>query len=188
MYHHSGNDLINPFKLLEKVGIKAGLCIADMGCGSIGHFVFPAAQLVGHVGRVYAVDVRRDALDCIERVARDLQYWNVEPVWSDFEVYCATHIESAVLDMALFINNLFLCKKREAALKEIARLTRQDGKLVVVEWKKMKSPLGPELENRISEEDAKKVLNSKYFEFDSAFDAGKYHYGLVYKRTAVELL
>lgn len=183
MFHHSGNDLINPFKLLERVEIQAGEVVADMGCGALGHFVFPAAQLVGHLGHVYAVDVQRDALDRIERVARDLQYWNIEPVWSDFEVYRATHIDESSVDLMLFINNLFLCTNREHAVREMARLTKQGGRLVVVEWKAEKSALGPPEEKRISQHDVKKIFKNAFFEFHAEFEAGPAHYGLVYHRT-----
>ena len=183
MFHHSGNDLINPFKLLERVGAKEGDTVADMGCGALGHFVFPAAQLVGHLGKVYAVDVQRDALDRIERLARDLQYWNIEPVWSDFEVYNATHIEPETVDLLLFVNNLYLCQNRESAIQEMARLAKEGALLVVVEWKAEKSPVGPPEDRRISKQDAKKAMQTTLFKLDDEFDAGPDHYALIYKRT-----
>jgi ubiquinone/menaquinone biosynthesis C-methylase UbiE len=175
--------LINPFKLLERVGLREGDQVADMGCGELGHFVFPAAQMVGNVGRVYAVDVQRQALDRVERIARDLQYWNVQTVWSDFEVYNATHIPADSLDLVLFINNLYLCQNREHALQEMARLTKAGGHMAVVEWKEGPSPLGPPADRRIGAKEAKKVMHTVLFELVDEFEAGPSHYGLLYRRT-----
>jgi hypothetical protein len=30
---HSGNELINPFKTLERAGLREGDFVADLGCG-----------------------------------------------------------------------------------------------------------------------------------------------------------
>ena len=183
MYVRSGTELINPFKLLERVGIREGQFVADLGCGSLGHFVFPAAQLVGGKGKVFAVDIQRSVLDHIEKLAKEQQFWNVQPIWSDIDVYRATHIEPATLDLTLLINNLFLSQNRDHLVKEMARLTRPGGRIVVVEWKASKSPIGPPTENRIDVEVAKKMLKTPLFELYDEFEAGPYHYGLIYLRT-----
>lgn len=181
----SGTELINPFKLLERVGIAKGMHVADLGCGSLGHFVFPAAQLVGGTGFVYAVDIQRSVLEQIEREAKREQFWNVHPVWSDMDVFGATRIKDAELDLTLNINNLFLSQNRPQMVREMARLTKPGGHIVVVEWKPAASPIGPPPNARISEEDAKRELDSPLMKLLDAFDAGPYHYGLIYTRTSV---
>ncbi len=185
MYVRSGTELINPFKLLERVGIRDGQRVADLGCGSLGHFVFPAAQLVGGKGAVYAVDIQRSVLEQIEKSAKEQQFWNVYPVWSDIDVYRATHVEPESLDLTLLINNLFLSQNRPQLLREMARLTRPNGRIVVVEWKTEATPLGPPQASRISKEDAKKELQSPLIKYYDEFEAGPYHYGLIYLRTEV---
>jgi ubiquinone/menaquinone biosynthesis C-methylase UbiE len=186
MMQRSGTELINPFKLLERVGIREGQRVADLGCGSLGHFVFPAAQLVGGKGVVYAVDIQKSVLEHVEHLAKDQQFFNVYPVWSDIEVYRATHIEPESLDLTLLINNLFLAQNRESLVREMARLTRPGGRIVVVEWKASQTPLGPAADRRISVEDAKKELKSPLIKFYDEFEAGPYHYGLIYLRTDVQ--
>jgi ubiquinone/menaquinone biosynthesis C-methylase UbiE len=187
MYTRSGTELINPFKLLERVGIREGQRVADLGCGSLGHFVFPAAQLVGGKGAVYAVDIQKGTLEQIERIAKEQQFWNVYPVWSDIDVFRATRIDEASLDITLLINNLFLSQNRPQLVKEIARLTRPGGTVVVVEWKTSNSPIGPPAAQRISLEEAKKVFETPLLTYGDTFEAGEYHYGLIYKRTDLPL-
>lgn len=183
MTTRSGTELINPFKLLERVGISAGMHVADLGCGALGHFVFSAAQLVGAKGVVYAVDIQRAVLEQVEKTGKESQVFNVKCVWSDIDVYGATRIDNASLDMTLLINNLYLSQNRPQLVREMARLTRPGGRLVVVEWKTIATPIGPPTAQRIGQEDAKTALTSPYFTLQSEFEAGQYHYGLVYTRT-----
>ncbi len=179
----SGTELINPFKLLERVGIKAGQRVADLGCGSLGHFVFPAAQLIGPEGIVYAVDIQRSVLEQVEKTAKQEQMFNVACVWSDIDVYGATRIDAASLDLTLLINNLYLSQNRPQLVKEIARLTRSGGRVVVVEWKTIATPIGPPVNQRLDREEAKRIFASPLFTFVDEFEAGSCHYGLLYQRT-----
>lgn len=179
----SGTELINPFKLLERVGIREDQRVADLGCGALGHFVFPAAQLVGAKGAVFAVDIQRSALEQIEKRSKDGQYFNVHPVWSDIDVFRATRVDAASLDLTLLINNLYLSQNREGLIREMARLSKPGSRIVVVEWKPTASPIGPPPTQRLSKEEARKILKSPFIEFHDEFEAGPYHYGLIYHRT-----
>lgn len=187
MRTRSGTELINPFKLLERVGIRAGYRVADLGCGALGHLVFPAAQLVGPQGRVFAVDIQRRVLEQIEAVARAEQIFNIQTVWSDIDVYGATRIEDASLDLTLLVNNLYLSQNRPALLREMARLTRPHGRIVVAEWKTIATPIGPPTDQRIDAEESKKTLESPLLSLREEFEAGPYHYSLVYERTEMPL-
>ena len=182
---HSGTELINPFKLLERVGIRKGWHVADLGCGSTGHFVLPAAQLVGADGAVYAVDIRRDTLDHVERLAKREQFFNIKIVWSDIDVYGATRIPAGELDLCLLVNNLFLSTNRTALIREMARLTKPGGRVVVVEWKATNTPIGPSVDHRFTPEQSKAICQSPYLEFLDELEVGHSHYGLLYERTDV---
>jgi ubiquinone/menaquinone biosynthesis C-methylase UbiE len=183
----SGTELINPFKLLERVGIRAGAKVADLGCGAIGHFVFPASQLVGPDGVVYAVDIQRDVLEQVEKTAKQEQAFNVKTVWSDIDVLNAARIPDASLDLTLVINNVWLSENRPQMVKECARLTKPGGRVVVVEWKTISTPIGPPADRRIDREDAKKTFTTPLLEFHDDFEAGPYHYGIIYTRTSVSV-
>ena len=183
MAHRSGTELINPFKLLERVGIREGFRVADLGCGSLGHFVFPAAQLVGGNGIVYAVDIQRQVLEQIEHYAKQEHFYNVITVWSDVDVFGATRIDSGSLDLTLLVNNLFLSQNRAELIREMARLTKPGGRIVIVEWKATDSPLGPPTDSRLDKQEAKHIMRSPLIKLYDEFEAGPYHYGLIYLRT-----
>jgi len=180
----SGTELINPFKLLERVGIRPGWHVADLGCGSTGHFVIPAAQLVGADGMVYAVDIRRDVLEHLDSIIKHEQLFNIQTIWSDIDVFGATRIKDSSLDLCLLINNLFLSQNKPAMLREMARLTKPGGRIIIVEWRAEPTPIGPPLDHRLSTEQSRSICESPYMEYLEEIDVGHSHYGLIYERTS----
>lgn len=183
MILRTGSHLINPFRILEHVGIRERMRVADFGCGALGHYVFPAAQLVGPKGTVYAVDILREALELLERRARDDRYGNIHYVWSDIEVVGATHIPEPV-DLCLLTNTLWHLPEREPVVHEMARVTKKGGHALVIDWKPSATGIGPSGDKRISVAEARKLFeHSGLFEVVEEFEAGKAHYGLLFKRT-----
>lgn len=180
--HHSGNELINPFKALERAGLRKGSHIADLGCGALGHFVFPAAQMTGGEGRVYAVDIDKAALKAVERAARHDQYWNVIPVWSDIDVVNAARIQSGTIDLTILANNLYLSANRSGMVEEALRLTKPGGRILVIEWKPIRTTIGPPVENRMSAEEAQRYFAVDELDLIDEFDAGDSHFALVYAK------
>ncbi|KAA0206120.1 methyltransferase domain-containing protein [Candidatus Uhrbacteria bacterium] len=181
---HSGNELINPFKTLERAGVREGDTVADLGCGALGHFVFPAAQLVGGNGRVYAVDIDKHALKAVERAARHEQYWNIIPIWSDIEVVRAARIRDASCQLVIVANNLYLSRNRGGLVAEAMRLVAPGGHLLVIEWRACRTAIGPPPEQRMPPVEAKRYFADPELELVDEFDAGDCHYALVYHKTA----
>lgn len=170
----SGSEVLNPKALVARMGVREGQIVADLGCGTQGHFVFPAAHAVGPKGKVYAVDILKSALSGVESRAKLEGVSNVETVWSDLEVYGATAVPE--LDLAMLINNL----PKELMLKEAARVVKKGGKLTVIDWKSEAAPLGPPSKDRVSKEWVKDTLARMRFRLKEEFKAGPYHYGLIF--------
>jgi ubiquinone/menaquinone biosynthesis C-methylase UbiE len=183
MILRSGSDLLNPFRVLERAGVRERMHVADFGCGAIGHFVFPSAQLVGPKGSVYAVDILKDALDMLERRSREDQYTNIHPVWSDIEVYRATHIPDHTIDLALLVNVLFLVQRPIHVVAEISRLVKKGGKALVIDWKPVATAIGPDVSRRLSGEQIVHYFEQECFELIETFDAGRAHQALIFRRT-----
>lgn len=177
-----GNELIDPVKLLEHGGIKQGDVAADLGCGSAGHFVFPAAHLVGAKGRVYAVDVLKNVLAAIQSRERLEGLDNVEEVWADLEKPGATKISAGSVDLVLLLNTLFQTKDKAAVLAEASRIAKAGGTLIIAEWKSTGAPFGPPVESRVDKRSIHDLAQSAGFGVVEEFEAGPYHYGLVFRK------
>ncbi|PID92430.1 MAG: hypothetical protein CSA96_03230 [Bacteroidetes bacterium] len=109
---------------LSLAGIRAGDRILDFGCG-LGYNTIPAAMKVGIGGRVIAQDVSPRALRIVRKKASRCGLRNIDYSLSD----CNTGLESESTDIVYLHNTLPLVKDKHAALKEIARVLKPDGKL-----------------------------------------------------------
>jgi ubiquinone/menaquinone biosynthesis C-methylase UbiE len=177
-----GNSLLDPYFILGEVGLGAGMKVADLGCGAVGHFVIPAGKIVGERGVVYAVDILKSVLAAVLSRAKLEGVTNVKTVWSNLEIDGATEIQPQSLDFVLLINTLWQIKKNETTFREAVRLIKNGGKLVVVEWWLGEAPLGPPSERRISKDYVRDLAKKYGLTEEKEFKAGPYHYGLVFKK------
>ncbi|MBI2552022.1 class I SAM-dependent methyltransferase [Candidatus Uhrbacteria bacterium] len=179
---HGGNELIDAVKLLTRAGIKQGDIVAELACGTSGHFVFPAAHLTGPTGRVYAVDILKSVLEAIRSRAKLEGVDNVETVWADLEKPGALKITDGSADLTVLVNDLSQIPARAAVLREAARITKSGGTLLVGDWKQTASPLGPPPERRIAPATARQLAQEAGFEYREEFEAGPYHFGIVFEK------
>lgn len=174
--------LLNVNSILERMHIEANMKVADLGCGAAGRFVFPLAAAVGSMGVVYAVDILKSSLDLVKRRSNQENLANIKPVWSNLEVFGATKIPAGSLDAVLLVNTLSQSKERVNIIREAIRLLKKGGKLLVAEWKKIASPLGPALEKRVDQTLMKNSAARLGLELEDEFSAGPYHWGLIFKK------
>lgn len=175
-----GNKLIDSEKVFTHLQLAQGMKVADLGCGNLGHFVLPAAKLVGKEGVVYAVDILKTALKSVNNLALTEGLENVVTVWSDIEKVGATRIEPASVDVVVLKNVLFQSTNQEAMVKEAVRLLKAGGRLLVVDWQMAGAPFGPNMEMRISPTKVKQLASVNGLRIVNEFEAGPYHYGLVF--------
>lgn len=175
-----GNALVDANLVLSAARVGDKMKVADLGCGSSGHFVFPAAKMVGKNGKVYAVDILKTVLENIKKRVKQENLDNIESVWSNLEIFGATKIEAGSLDVAMLLNTLYQSNKRVEMLREAIRMMKRGGRLVVVEWKNIASPFGPPTEERVKADLLKPGAQKLGLDLSEEFDAGPYHYGLVF--------
>jgi len=172
---------LNPETLVGDFGIQPGMQIADLGCGT-GHIGILMAQRVGENGRVTAVDIMEDKLDSIRTRAKAAGLANLDTVRADLEVSGSTGLPDHSQDMTVLVNVLFQSQKKAEIIKEAKRVLKPGSNLIVVDWKKGPNGLGPPDELRTDSEEMKLLVSAEDFVFSRAFNAGKFHYGLIFKK------
>ena len=177
-----GNELLDPDHLLEDVlEISYGTRVADLGCGSMAFFTLQAAKLVGDKGQVYACDIQKEVLSSVESKARQEGLHNIKTVWTNLEIAGATKIDRP-LDYVFLINTLFQSKAHQEMLKEAYRLTKEGGKLLLIDWKASSGPLGPAQDMKVNKELAEKLTIEAGFKKIKEFEAGQNHYGMIFEK------
>lgn len=179
MVYHTGNHLIDPRIILQKARVHDGMHIADFGCGRTGHVVFPGSKLVGDKGVVYAVDILKDVLESIRRRAQVEAIHNVETIWADLEQPQALSIAPKTLDVAFFVNMLFHFPSYDTPLDEAARILKDKGRIVVVDWTKKVGMLGPGEDDMVRFGEIEDWAMKHNFVVQERFDMGQYHRGFV---------
>lgn len=178
----NGNTLLDANLILDRAKLEEGMYVADLGCGGTGHFVFPAAKMVGAKGRAFAVDIMKPALEAVERRKKLENHDNLQVVWSDIEKFNATKIESSSLDLVMLINTLYQSNKRAEVLREAIRMLKKDGRLLVVEWKNITLPFGPPASERVKLDLLEKAAKKLGLKEEEQFFVGPYHYAIIFSK------
>jgi ubiquinone/menaquinone biosynthesis C-methylase UbiE len=115
----------NPRRSLEKAGLTKGMSVVDYGCGP-GSFTIPAAEMVGHEGKVFAVDIHPLAISTVEQKASRKGLQNVETILvKGYD----TSIEKSSIDRVLLMDTIHAIDDPDALFREIHRMLKPDGLL-----------------------------------------------------------
>jgi len=174
----SSSELLNAKNILEKLNLKAGMVVADLGCGTSGHFALPSSAIVGGDGKVYAVDIVRSALSGVGSRAKLENATNIDLVWADIEVLGATKIKDETCDFVYLIN----VHAKNGMVQEALRILKIGGKLLIMDWKAAQTPFGPPSTSRVSKVDVKNRLKDFKMKLIEEFEPGPYHWALVYQK------
>jgi len=161
------------------MGLSEGMKVGDFGAGS-GHYSRAAAAIVGHSGRVYAVDVQEDILKHIKLNTHDHHKSIIETVWGDIEKLGGSHLRDMSLDAVILANTFFQVEHREGLVAEIKRVLKPDGKLMVVDWAGSYGGIGPTQEHVVTEKEAEAFFSGAGFKKEKAFRSGAHHYGIIF--------
>jgi ubiquinone/menaquinone biosynthesis C-methylase UbiE len=71
----------NTALLLEKLNLKPGMTVCDLGCGN-GYYTLELARMVGAAGKVLAVDIQPEMLHLLQERAKAAGIGNVELIES----------------------------------------------------------------------------------------------------------
>jgi len=172
---------LNPQKVVENLQIAPGMKVADFGTGS-GDFSLAASRLVGGSGVIYAIDIKKEALEALKSRAKILAVFNIETIRADLERPFSTTLKEEMVDYVIIANVLFQITNRDTAAREAFRILKPGGKIVLIEWNKEAGKFGPSLSDRLPKDGAKNLFEIRGFNFEREFYAGDYHYGMMFSK------
>ena len=118
-----------PKQVVEKLDIKPGAQVADLGAGG-GYFTWYLAEAVGPQGKVYAVEIDETALGIIEKEMKSRGITNVVPIRG----------ESGDAKLPEPVDLVFSCdtyhhmEDRVAYFRSLARYLKPDGKVAILDF------------------------------------------------------
>ena len=172
------STFVNPTNIIAYAGLESGQIVADLGCGG-GYYSVAASKAVGDSGTVYAVDVMEDKLSAAQSNAKHLGCKNITVIKADLEKPLLDIAEGSC-DMVVLASILHQIGSRDMLLKNAYRILKTGGKLLAVEWKKEATPIGPPLEQRISQAELESALQSAGFRKAKDIPADSYHFACLF--------
>lgn len=163
----------NPEAIFQRIGLKPGHVFMDIGCGG-GFFTIPAARIVGPAGKIYGLDIDKDAIIALEDIAQKEGLKNIVTIFGKAEesVFCEN-----CCDIVFLANDLHDFDDPSKVLLNARRMIKSNGRLVDVDWKKKRLLMpGPSLRIRLSEAEASDLIRKAGFGIELVGEAGPYHY------------
>lgn len=182
--HLSTGGFLNPGLIVNEFGIMPGMSVADFGSGA-GYFTILIAERVGKEGQVYALDIMESALDSVIEKAKVAGLENIELIRTNLEIMGSSGLSDQSQDIVLLANILFQSDKKSEIIKEAKRPLKDNGSLIIIDWKKGAGGFGPPDSLRTDETAMRSLATDEGLIFERAFNAGQFHFGMVFKKLNV---
>ncbi|MCS7042445.1 MAG: methyltransferase domain-containing protein [Bryobacteraceae bacterium] len=159
-----------PDEVVEALAIRRDEVVADIGAGT-GYFT---RRFAARAARVYAVDINQRLLDQIAGLGLP----NVVPVLAEPG---DPRLPEASIDTAFFCNVLHHIGNRPDYFARLARALKPGGRIVVIDFHKRPLPVGPPVEEKLSEQDLVGELSRSGFRLDRSHGFLDYQYFLEFR-------
>jgi len=169
---------LNPDEILDQLELRADMVAAEFGCGS-GGFAIPLAKRLED-GLVHGLDIQEAPLSALKSRALLENIVNIRIIRCDLEKPRGSTLTDFSLDLVLIPNVLFQTEDKSVIISEAKRVLKNGGELVVIDWLP-KTSQGP-AKGRISTAEVKKIAKGLELKLKKEFEAGKYHYGLIFEK------
>jgi len=130
------NRLQPPDQVMDAIGIKPGMSVAEIGAGQ-GRYVVQIAARVGETGKVYAEDIDADALDHLQKRCNRWGLQNVETILGDV---ADPKLPSGELDVIFVISAYHHFQDPIELMKKARSSLKPEGILAIGEWLNATSP------------------------------------------------
>lgn len=146
--------------------------VVDIGAGT-GYFTVRLARAVPH-GKVIAVDIEPAMLKYIDHRARHAGLGNISTVLGSAD---SPNVEGPI-DTALVVDTYHHIEKRPAYFRGLSHELSPDGRVVIVDFRMGKLPVGPPQKHRIPPAQTTREMKQAGYQKCGSFDELPYQYML----------
>jgi ubiquinone/menaquinone biosynthesis C-methylase UbiE len=133
-FEHEGRAIYDKrAEILDAMGLKPGMDVADIGAGS-GLISRLIAQRVAPSGTVYAVDISKNMVDHITKTAQEANITNLKAILGDPR---SPQLAPNSVDVVCIIDAYHHFEYPADMLAEINKALRPDGLLMLIDFKRI---------------------------------------------------
>jgi ubiquinone/menaquinone biosynthesis C-methylase UbiE len=122
-----------PDKIIERSGIKEGMDVLEIGCGS-GAFTTFVSRAVGNKGKVSALDIQQDMLDQLQRKLERPGNADIKNIQLIRASAYKLPFKKDSLDLVYMVSVFQEIPDKKRTLKEIKRILKPGGTLAISEF------------------------------------------------------
>lgn len=120
-----------PEEVLDKMGLKDGDVVVDMGCGT-GYFARRMAKRVAPKGKVYGVDIQPEMLELLKKYCERDGVTNVEPVLGEVE---DPKLPAGTIDWMILTDVYHEFQNPGPMLEKMFEALKPDGRIALIEYR-----------------------------------------------------
>ena len=165
--------ILDPERILDELNITGKTALAYLGCGT-GFFSIPAAR---RAKKVFALDISQEMLDILRGKIEREKITNIELILSGESII---PLSDKSVDILLMANVFHELEDRLSLLKEVKRVLKMNGRLTIIDWKKMEMDFGPPIQERLEEKEVIDTCYENGFTLLEKSDIGPYNYLLIF--------
>jgi arsenite methyltransferase len=165
-----------PHDVVMALALKDGERIADIGAGS-GYFSLRLAQHVGTGGEILAVDISPDMIVYLNQRIRDAGVGNIRTILA---------LPGDPLLAPSSVDRIFICEtwhhieNHPQYLALLRKALKPGGQVIIIDFQKKATPVGPPPEMRVAREDAVTEFEHAGFRLAKEHTILPYQYFLVF--------
>ncbi|MCW4023162.1 MAG: methyltransferase domain-containing protein [Candidatus Bathyarchaeota archaeon] len=165
----------DPQKIIKLLSLDAPDIVADLGCGA-GYFAIPLSH---RVSKVYGIDVQQEMLDYLAQKLQKQNITNIKLLLSKDGNQIP--LESKSVTALLSVMTLHEFQDKNQMIKEIQRVLRPGGKVLIIDFKKEDAISGPPVSIRVSQQQAIELFAKENLSLIDSRDL-KSHYLLIFQK------
>jgi len=152
-----------PDTAIDAIGVKPGMTVADVGAGS-GYFTVRLSRRVGPTGKVMAEDIQPEMLRILKKRLDSENFTNIETVLG---TETDPKLPAGQLDLILMVDVYHEFSQPQRMLRKIRESLKDDGRLVLLEYRKEDPwvPIRPE--HKMSVAEAKLEVEDEGFSLEA---------------------
>lgn len=151
--------------VLSNMGLKPGMTVCDMGCGS-GYYALDIAKLIGKEGKVLAVDVQPQMLRMLRTRIKKAKIDNIEPILG---TYTDPKLAPESCDLIFCVDVYHEFSHPEHMLAQMRKALKKDGLLLLVEFRAEDPTVPIYPEHKMTREQVTKEMTANGFKFAKEF-------------------
>lgn len=168
----------NPTKAVELLDLKPGMVVADIGAG-VGYYSLRIAQRVGPTGKVFANEIQPEMLSLLKKRLRDQKVKNIEMVLGTER---DPKLPAGSCDLILMVDVYHEFSHPQEMLRRLREALKDDGRLVLLEFRKEDPYVPIRPEHKMSVKEAKLEVEEEGYQLAQVKEDLPWQHILIFKK------